>query len=188
MTSPYHSQPNKKVESAVKIVKSIFKKSQRNKRDLWLFILGWRNTPTEFINTSPVQRLFSRRTKTVSPTTSDLLTSKVEKGENVTKLLNDKRKIFKRGGHTNTTKVEKFILVVEKRSSICSVPDFMIFVPNKKCFLKKGCRDLCMPNAWLQLARLMLLICRSCSASHNIYRLKFCATSFLCPTVGGLDI
>ena len=91
-TSPYHSQSNGKVESAVKIVKSIIKKSQRDKRDLWLSILDWRNTPTECMNTSPVQRLFSRRTKTVLPTTSDLLTPKIEKGENVTKLLNNKRK------------------------------------------------------------------------------------------------
>ena len=44
-TSPYHSQSNKKVESAVKIVKSIIKKSQRDKRDLWLSILDWCNTP-----------------------------------------------------------------------------------------------------------------------------------------------
>ena len=44
------------------------------------------------MNTSPVQRLFSIRTKTVLPTTSDLLTPKIEKGENVTKLLNNKRK------------------------------------------------------------------------------------------------
>ena len=35
-TSPYHSQSNVKVESAVKIVKNIIKKSQRDKRDFWL--------------------------------------------------------------------------------------------------------------------------------------------------------
>ena len=92
MTSPYHNQSNGKVESAVKIVKSIIKKSQRDKRDLWLSIFDWHNTPTECINASPVQRLFSRRTKTVLPTTSDLLTPKIEKGENLTKLLNNKRK------------------------------------------------------------------------------------------------
>ena len=91
-TSPYHSQSNGKVESAVKIVKSIIKKSQRDKRDLWLSILDWRNTPTECMNTSPVQRLFSRRTKTVLPTTSDLFTPKIEKGENVIKFLNNKPK------------------------------------------------------------------------------------------------
>ena len=55
-------------------------------------IFGWCNTPTECINTSPVQRLFSRRTKTVLSTASDLLTPKIEKGEYVTKLLNNKRK------------------------------------------------------------------------------------------------
>ena len=91
-TSPYHNQSNEKVESAVKIVTSFIKKSQRDKRDLWLSILDWRNIPTECMNTSPVQRLISRRTKTVLPTTSDLLTPKIEKRENVTKLLNNKRK------------------------------------------------------------------------------------------------
>ena len=44
------------------------------------------------MNTSPVQKLFSRRIKTFLPTTSDLLTHKVEKGENVSKLLNNKLK------------------------------------------------------------------------------------------------
>ena len=44
------------------------------------------------MNTSSVQRLFMRRTKTVLPNASDLLAPEVEKEENVTKLLNDKRK------------------------------------------------------------------------------------------------
>ena len=44
------------------------------------------------MNTNPVQRLFSRRAKTVLPTASDWLTPKIEKGENVTKLVNNKRK------------------------------------------------------------------------------------------------
>ena len=87
----YHNVPvpesiKWKAESALKIVKSIIKNSQRNKKDLWLFILDWRNNPTE-----SVERLFLRRTKTALPTTSALLTPKVAKGENVTKLLNDKR-------------------------------------------------------------------------------------------------
>ena len=58
--SPYHSQSNGKVESTVKIVKSMIKKSQRDKRNLWLSILDWHNIPTACMNTSPVQRLFSR--------------------------------------------------------------------------------------------------------------------------------
>ena len=81
-TSPYHSQSNGKVESAVKIAKNIIKKS-RDKKDLWLSILDWRNTPKESINISPVQRLFSRRTKTILPIKCDLLEPKVEKGEKV---------------------------------------------------------------------------------------------------------
>ena len=55
-------------------------------------IFDWRNTPTEYLNTSLVQRLFLRRNKTVLLTMSDLLTSKVEKGKNLTKFLNNKCK------------------------------------------------------------------------------------------------
>lgn len=95
-TSPYHSQSNGKAESAVKIVKTIIKKSKRDKKELWLCILDWRNTPTEDMNTSPAQRLFSRRTKTVLPTTSELLAPKIEKGKDVKSLLTNKRKKAKR--------------------------------------------------------------------------------------------
>jgi len=38
-TSPYHSQSNRKAKSAVKIAKTIIKKSQRDKKDAWLSLL-----------------------------------------------------------------------------------------------------------------------------------------------------
>ena len=90
-TSPYHSQSNGKAESAVKIAKGIIKKSLRDKKDFWLSILDWRNTPTENMSLSPVQRLFSRRTKTILPTTSVLLAPSVLKESEVTKALTRKR-------------------------------------------------------------------------------------------------
>ena len=53
-SSPTHSQSNGKAESAVKIVKSILKKSQRDGNDKWLAILDWRNAPSEGQSSSPV--------------------------------------------------------------------------------------------------------------------------------------
>ena len=87
----YHSQSNGDAESAVKIAKGIFKKSQRDKKDLQLSILDWRNTPTESMSLSTVQRLFSRRIKTILPTTSVLLAPSVSKESDETKTLTGKR-------------------------------------------------------------------------------------------------
>ena len=58
-TSPYHSQSNGMVESSVKIAKNILRTSLAAKEDPWLAILAFRNTPTEGMDTSPVQRLMS---------------------------------------------------------------------------------------------------------------------------------
>ena len=66
-TSPYHSQSNGMVESSVKIAKNILRTSMTANEDPWLAILAFRNTPTEGMATSPVQRLMSRRTKTLMP-------------------------------------------------------------------------------------------------------------------------
>ncbi|GBN14462.1 hypothetical protein AVEN_170068-1 [Araneus ventricosus] len=54
-SSPYYSKGNGKAESAVKIVKNTIKKSIKDKDDIWLSILNWRNTPTANMNSS--QRL-----------------------------------------------------------------------------------------------------------------------------------
>lgn len=79
-SSPYHSQSNGKAESAVKIAKQIVKKSRKNSTDLWKAILEWRNTPTEGFNSSPVQRLMSRRTQSSIPMSAELLKPKVIEG------------------------------------------------------------------------------------------------------------
>ncbi|KAK3736228.1 hypothetical protein QZH41_007340 [Actinostola sp. cb2023] len=63
-SSPHHSRSNGKSESAVKIVKHLFKKAIADNKDPWLALLDYRNTPTEGIKTSPCQRLMSRRTRT----------------------------------------------------------------------------------------------------------------------------
>ena len=71
-SSPKHAKSNGKAESAVKVAKKIFKKAHRDNKDPWLALLDQRNTPTQGVNSSPVQRLMSRRTRTLLPV-SELL-------------------------------------------------------------------------------------------------------------------
>jgi transposase InsO family protein len=66
-SSPYHPKSNGKAESAVKVVKGLFKQAIKDHKDPWLALLDYRNTPTQGMQTSPVQRLVSRRTKTLVP-------------------------------------------------------------------------------------------------------------------------
>lgn len=72
-SSPGYPQSNGKAENAVKTAKSIMKKAKASGTDPYLAMLDFRNTPTQGMNTSPAQRLFSRRTKTLLPTSQQLL-------------------------------------------------------------------------------------------------------------------
>jgi len=75
-SSPHHPNANGMAESAVKTAKKILKKCKVNKQDTFLAILNHRNTPSQEMDTSPVQRLLNRRTRTLLPTVSKLLESK----------------------------------------------------------------------------------------------------------------
>ena len=88
-SSPHHHKSNGKVEAAVKVTKSLLKKALKDHKDPWLALLDQRNTPTESIGSSPVQRLMSRRTRTLLPTATNLLYPKVP--ANVDQLLRLKR-------------------------------------------------------------------------------------------------
>ena len=98
-SSPHYPQANGKVENAVKTAKKILKKAQEDKRDPYLALLAWRNTPTEGLDSSPVQRLMGRRTRTLLPTSASLLKPKVP--VMVKKQLTNKRRkqasLFNRG-------------------------------------------------------------------------------------------
>ena len=72
-SSPGHQQANGQAESAVKTAKSILRKAKKSKSDTYLKILAARNTPTEYMDSSPVQRLLGRCTKTQLPITAELL-------------------------------------------------------------------------------------------------------------------
>lgn len=92
-SSPYHPRGNGKAEATVKIAKSLIKKTERENSDIWLAILEWRNTPTVGINTSPVQRIMSRRTRSLIPMSKKLLFPQVQ--HEVPKQLTNKKMQYK---------------------------------------------------------------------------------------------
>jgi hypothetical protein len=68
-----NSKGNGKVEYAVKTAKTLIRKALDAETDPYLVILDYRNTPTQGMESSPVQRLMNRRTRTLLPTTKALL-------------------------------------------------------------------------------------------------------------------
>jgi len=72
-SSPGNSKANGKAESAVKSAKRLLKKTADGGEDQYLALLDSRNTPNQGMDSSPVQRLMNRRTKTLLPTASRLL-------------------------------------------------------------------------------------------------------------------
>ena len=76
-SSPRYPQSNGCVEIAVQMVKRLMKKAKRDCADVYLALLDYRNTPTQGTESSPAQRLMSRRTKTLIPTSAKLLEPRV---------------------------------------------------------------------------------------------------------------
>ena len=56
------------------------KKSKQAGTDFYLALLDWRNTPTEVVGCSPVQRLCGRRTRTLLPTATSVLKPSITPG------------------------------------------------------------------------------------------------------------
>lgn len=75
--SPGYPQSNRKAESAVKVAKMLMRKAKAARQNPYLAMLDHRNTPTQGLNTSPAQRLLSRRTRTLLPTRDSLLKPEV---------------------------------------------------------------------------------------------------------------
>ena len=98
-SSPYHSQSNGMVEAAVKTAKTLQKKASEAHRDQWLSFLEYRNTPTEGMDSSPVQRLMSKRTKTLLPVAQHLLEPEIQSDveRKLTKKRRKAKKYFDRG-------------------------------------------------------------------------------------------
>ena len=78
ISSPGYPQSNGKAENAIKTAKNIMKKAKQAGTDVYLSLLDWRNTPSEGMSSSPAQRMFGRRTRTLLPTSSLLLKPKVQ--------------------------------------------------------------------------------------------------------------
>ena len=94
-SSPHYPQSNGKAESAVKSAKHMLKKAKKDKKDPFLAILNYRNTPTQGLDTSPVQRLMNRRTRTNLPTKPKLLKPKVPRNQQQQmKIKSDKQKAY----------------------------------------------------------------------------------------------
>ena len=95
-TSPYHPQSNGMAEKSVQTVKNLMKKALHDKKDPYLALLDYRNTPQSDNVGSPVQRLMGRRTKTLIPTTKVLLKPKVINPSVVQKELRQRKLVQKR--------------------------------------------------------------------------------------------
>lgn len=78
-SSPHYPKGNGKAEATVKIAKNLLKKSIEAGEDFWLSLLHLRNTPNN-MGSSPVQRLFARRTRCVIPQTEEMLIPKIQEG------------------------------------------------------------------------------------------------------------
>lgn len=78
-SSPRYPQSNGKVERGIRDAKKLMKKSKKIGSDPYLALLDYRNTPTQSLESSPVQRLMSRRTKSLLPPTKALLRPRVVK-------------------------------------------------------------------------------------------------------------
>ena len=66
-SSPHHHQSNGRAEAAVKLMKGIIKKTAKEGKDMWKAILEWRNATTPGMRSSPAERFFSRRTRSMLP-------------------------------------------------------------------------------------------------------------------------
>jgi len=78
-SSPHYPKSNGKAESAVKIMKSIITKANKDGADVWKAILECRNSPTPSQGTSPVQRLMSRRTRSFLPCKTSMYQPEVQR-------------------------------------------------------------------------------------------------------------
>ena len=60
------------------MAKNLMRKAKHSGEDVWLSVLEYRNTPSQGMNNSPVQRLMSRRTRTPIPTKATLMKAEVQ--------------------------------------------------------------------------------------------------------------
>lgn len=94
--SPRYPQANGLVEKEVQTVKNILTKAKQDRRDPYLGLLEYRNTPIDDVG-SPAQLLMSRRLRSIIPTTDAQLQPKVldpHKVEEKLRLKQEKQKHY----------------------------------------------------------------------------------------------
>jgi transposase InsO family protein len=117
-SSPHNPRSNGMAESAVKTAKTILRKCKEAGGDEFLAVLNHRNTPSQDMDESPVQRLFNRRTRTLLPTTANLLEPKTNGSFMRKKLL--KKKAEKQAEYYN--KGAKDLPVLEEGDTVRMKP------------------------------------------------------------------
>jgi hypothetical protein len=95
-SSPYYSQSNGKAESVVNIAKRILTVAKETGEDPYLILLEQRNIPSANIDYSPVQRMFSRRTRTLLPTVTEVLLPRTPEQHQIVEKLQKRRLNHKR--------------------------------------------------------------------------------------------
>ena len=113
-TSPYYPQSNGMAEKSVQTVKNLMKKAIHDKKDPYLALLDYRNTPQSENVGSPAQRLMGRRTKTLIPTTKVLLKPKVINPSIVQKELRQRKVVQKRYYNQHAKHLKKLKVHVEE--------------------------------------------------------------------------
>lgn len=66
-SSPHHQRANGKAESAVKVMKNLMIKCERDRQDQFEALMEQRNTPRQDTGLSPNQMMFGRQTRTLIP-------------------------------------------------------------------------------------------------------------------------
>lgn len=77
-SSPTHAQSNGMAERAIQTVKGMLRKGLREKKDLYLILLEYRNTPLQSLGT-PSELLMGRRLRGILPLNKKMLTPKIIK-------------------------------------------------------------------------------------------------------------
>ena len=72
-TYPHNSKANGKVEAVVKSARRLLRKTAKGGEDFYLGFLSERNIPSQGFGNSPVQRPINGETRTLRPTTGNLL-------------------------------------------------------------------------------------------------------------------
>ena len=97
-SSPRYPQSNGLAENAVKTVKRLMTRAKVVQGDVYLSLLDFRNTPTQGMSTSPMERLMSRRARTLLPIDETLLQPKLnqETGKERIQMKEKQKKYYNR--------------------------------------------------------------------------------------------